>query len=267
MKTSALNYDELATHACVSPRASLGRNVRVGAGTVIHDNVKIEDGTVIDEFCVIGQPVTKNISNRQLVIGPNSRIRSHTVLYEGSNFLGSIETGHHTMVRENTSAGKRLRIGSFCDIEGACTFGDYVSCHSYVHVGRHSQIGSFVWLYSLVTLTNDPLPPSWLEAPVTIEDGAVVCVNCTVLPGTILRKGAYAAAGTLVSGTIGPGEIVTGPNCEKVGHVTSLIHMETLTRHPWMGHHHDKYPESAFEDLKRLETEIKASRWGETKNG
>ncbi len=248
------------TGAVVSDEARIGRNVTIGPGTIVYDNVVLEDDVQVGPFCSIGQPAGGPYAGEPLVLGRGSVIRSHTVLYEGSRFEAGLETGHHTLVREGTTAGARLRLGSFCDVEGRCEFGDHVRCHGYVHVGVGSRIGSFVWLYSLVTLTNDPLPPSNIERPVTLEDGVVVCVNATVMPGTVMRKGSFAAAGTLVQGEIPMGAIVAGPDSRVSGHVSALMDLATGTRHPWMRHFHVRYPEDQHERLARLGEEIARSR-------
>lgn len=245
----------------VSPEARIGRDVSIGPGTVVHGRVAIEDGVSIGEFCSIGHPASGEHAGEELVLGRGSVIRSHTVLYEGSKFPGGLETGHHTMVREGTTAGLLLRLGSFCDVEGRCSFGDHVRCHGYVHVGAGSRIGSFVWLYSLVTLTNDPLPPSTIVRPVVIEDGVVVCVGATVMPGAVMRQGSFAAAGARVSGEVPPGAVVSGPEGRVSGHVSTLVDLETGTRHPFMRHFHGRYPEDQRERLLALGREVAGSRF------
>ncbi|ACF12837.1 conserved hypothetical protein [Chloroherpeton thalassium ATCC 35110] len=240
----------------ISKKATIGKNVQIGYNSIIHDNVIIEDDVVIGDLCAIGIPA--KTAKTPLHIGKNSVIRSHGALYEGSNFSGGIQTGHHVLIRENTIAGKAFRIGSFSDVEGDCLIGDHTSFHSYVHVGKGSKIGNYVWLYSLVTLTNDPLPPSHIERPVTIEDGAVVCVGSVLLPGAILKKGAFVAAGSLVSGEIGEGKVVSA-NGDISGNVTSLIDFQTMTRHPWMRHFADRYPESSQEEIQTLFSDIQSS--------
>jgi acetyltransferase-like isoleucine patch superfamily enzyme len=239
----------------VSRKAFLGRNVEIGAFSKIYDNVIIEDDVVIEDHCLIGVPVRGDMKDRTLVIGSGSIIRSHTVIYEGSKFK-RIETGHHVLIRENTTAGEGFRIGSFSDVEGDCKIGDYVNCHGYVHIGKGSVIGNFVWIYSLVTLTNDPLPPSDIYRPVVLEDGVVLCVGATVLAGAYIRKGAFVTSGTIVRGEIPIGAIVSGVNSEIVGYVSDLIDFQTMKRHPWMNHFFYRYPESAISRLKSLQDEI-----------
>lgn len=243
----------ITSFSVISEKALIGKNVQIGNFCKIYDNVSIGDNTIIEDYCIIGRPTGKK--EKQLVIGNNSIIRSHTVIYEGSIFESRLETGHHVLIRENTKAGENLRIGSYSDIEGDVIIGDYVRFHSYVHVGKGSKIGNFVWLYSLVTLTNDPLPPSLIEQPVVIEDGVVVCVNSTILPGAHLELGVFVSAGSKVTGNIPAGRIVTG-NSQIVGHVSKLINPETGLKHPWMNHFYTKYPKETHERINLLREKI-----------
>ncbi len=224
---------------------------RIGPDVELGENVLIED------FCIVGAPMHQADAYGPVKIGDNSIIRSHSVIYQGCDFSGGIKTGHHVLIRENTRAGKNFRIGSFSDIEGSCQFGDYVTCHGYVHVGVGSSIGSFVFIYSLVTLTNDPLPPSHqsMSKPVTLEDGVVVCVGATVMPGAVMRKGSYATAGAMVAGEISIGKVVS-PGMGQDIHVKNLCDVETMTRLPWMRNHIGKYPAEEHDRLEKLLAEV-----------
>lgn len=237
----------------ISNNSTIGENCKIGDYVKIYDNVVIEDNVRIDDFCTIGYPVNDN--SDKLIIPSGSVIRSHTVIYQGSKFESKLETGHHVLIRERTIAGKNLRVGSYTDIEGDCIIGDYVRFHSYVHIGKGSKIGNFVWIYSLCTLTNDPLPPSHIEKPVIIEDGVVICVNSTILPGAVLKYGSFIASGSIVDGIIDPGLVIEGKNYVR-GHVSKLINFEQGIKHPWMNHFYDKYPEQEHQRIKILGNKI-----------
>lgn len=215
----------------------IASTARIGPGVELGENVVIED------FCIVGAPMHKSVSDAPVRIGDNSTIRSHSVIYQGCDFSKGIQTGHHVLIRENTRAGTRFRIGSFSDIEGNCEIGDYVTCHGYVHIGVGSKIGNFVFIYSLVTLTNDPLPPSHqtMARPVVLEDGVVVCVASTVMPGALMHKGSYAVAGSRVTGEVPPGHVVMADGKSDL-HVKHLRDLPTMTSLPWMKNHIDKYP-------------------------
>uniref|UniRef100_Q025I7 Transferase hexapeptide repeat containing protein n=1 Tax=Solibacter usitatus (strain Ellin6076) TaxID=234267 RepID=Q025I7_SOLUE len=242
----------------ISHGARIGRDVQIGMATRIHDSVEIGDGTVIGDFCSIGGPAWPDAA--PTIIGPGSIIRSHSVIYPDVQTGPAFETGHHTVVRSGTRAGINLRIGNFTDIEGDCEIGDYSRFHGYVHVGKGSRIGSFVWIFSLTTLANDHLPPSHVRSPVTIEDGVVICIGSTILPGAILRQGAFINPGIKVRGEVPPGAVMDGDPGKMVGHVTLLVHMESRLQHPWMNHYADAYPAEAQDDLRKLLEDIRNQR-------
>jgi UDP-3-O-[3-hydroxymyristoyl] glucosamine N-acyltransferase len=242
----------------ISPGARIGRNVQIGIATRIHECAEVGDDTVIGDYCIVGCPMSGSAATT--VIGLESMIRSHSVIYQDVQTGPGFQTGHHALVRDGTRAGVNLRIGSFTDVEGACEIGDYCRFHGYVHVSRGSRIGSFVWLYALTTLTNDPLPPSHLENGVTIEDGVVVCVGATILPGSILRQGAFVGAGTKVRGEVPPGAVVDGEHGRIAGHVTSLINLESGLQHPWMNHFADAYPPEAQTRIRELLEAIRSQK-------
>jgi UDP-3-O-[3-hydroxymyristoyl] glucosamine N-acyltransferase len=248
--------------AYVHQGAVLERGCTIGAHSVVHAGCVVGEGSSIGESCVLGargpaEPVR---------IGAGSVIRSHTVIYSGSVLGEGLETGHHVVIREGSRIGRNLRIGNFSDIEGDCTVGDYCRFHGYVHVGKGARIGDFVWLYSLTTLLNDPLPPSHVSAPVSIGDGAVVCVGSTVMPDARLGIGAFVAAGCVVSGEVPAGAVVADGGAA-TSHVANLVHLESGTRHPWMRHFSSAYPQAAQDRIRRLLDDILATKFARAPGG
>lgn len=242
----------------VSPEAKIGRNVQIGLGTRVYPCAEIGDNTVIGDYCIIGHPT--GAATGRTVIGRDSIVRSHTVIYQDVELGPQLQTGHHVLIRDGARAGINLRIGSFSDIEGDCTIGDWCRMHSYAHVGRGSRVGSFVWLFSLTILMNDPLPPSHVERPVTVEDGVVVSAGAIVMPGAVLRQGAFICAGARPRDEVPPGAVVEGARGEIVSHVALMTHAETATGHPWMRHFADAYPAEAQDRIRALYDQIMAAR-------
>ncbi len=244
--------------AFVSTEAELGVEVEIGPGSVVRAGVQLGDRVRIGPLCVIGQEGAG--APGPTVIGVNAMIRSHGVIYAGCQLGRALETGHHVVIRDGARVGENLRVGNFSDIEGMCAIGDFCRFHGYVHVGRGSTIGDFVWLYSLVTVTNDPLPPSEIEEPVTIGSGAVVAVGATLMPGTRIGKGGFVCAGATASGVIPEGAVVAGPSGAIVNHVRRLVHLGTGLQHPWMNHFRRGFPPECHERLEVLRREILAGR-------
>jgi acetyltransferase-like isoleucine patch superfamily enzyme len=244
----------------ISPKAHIGANVTIGLGAHIRETAVIGDNCIVGDHCIIGHAASGGWAGKPLRIGAGSTIRSHTVIYEGSELGSDSQTGHHVLIREGTRAGMNLRIGSFSDIEGDCAIGDCARFHGYAHIGRGSRIGHFCHLYSLSILLNDPLPPSEILEPVVMEDGAVVCVGATVMPGTILRRGSFVSARSMAQGEVPAGAVVGGPTGEILTHVTFLVNFQHGIRHPWMDNFASRYPESAQERLRALKAAILADR-------
>lgn len=232
----------------ISPRAKLGKNVSVGAFTIIHDNVEIGDGTIIEGFCEIGVS-TKLTNNKTLIIGKDSQIRSHSIFYEGSRFGDKLVTGHRVTVREFTEAGANFQLGTLSDIQGYCTIGDYVRTHSNVHIGQKSTIGNFVWIFPYVVLTNDPHPPSNVLKGCTLADFSVVATMSVVLPGVTVGKNSLVGAHSLVSKDVPEGMVVAGSPA-KVICPASKIKLQDgsdAEAYPWTRHFHRGYPQSVIE--------------------
>ena len=230
--------------AIVSPNAKLGKNVALGPFTIVHDNVQIGDNTDIGSHCEIGFP-TPLAQGQPLDIGPDSIIRSHSVFYEGSTFGERLVTGHRVTVREGTFAGKNLQIGTLGDIQGHCEIGDYVRFHSNVHIGQHSKIGNFVWVFPYVVLTNDPHPPSDVMQGCTIEDYVAIATMSIILPGVTVKQGALVGAHSSVNRDVEPDTVVAGSPAKLICE-TGKIKLKDgsqATAYPWRRHFHRGYPD------------------------
>jgi len=229
--------------ALVSPRARLGRNVSVGPYTVIHDDVEIGANGQVGSHCELGHPAG-TAGAGPLVIGADSTIRSHSVFYQGSTFGEGLVTGHRVTVREGTQAGKGLQIGTLGDIQGSCYIGEYVRFHSNVHIGKHSRVGDFVWIFPYVVLTNDPHPPSDVQQGVTVEDFAAIATMSIVLPGVRVGCGALVGAHSSVSRHVEPDTVVAGAPAKFVC-ATDAIKLKDGSGHPaypWRRHFTRGYP-------------------------
>lgn len=237
--------------AIVSNDAQIGDNVCIGPYTIVHANVEIGDGTEISSHCEIGLP-TPLAKGRKLIISKNSLIRSHSIFYEGSQFGERLITGHRVTVREGTVAGKNLQIGTLSDLQGTCEIGDFVRMHSNVHIGQHSKIGNFVWIFPYVVLTNDPHPPSTVMKGVLIEDYVALSTMSVILPGVTVREGTLVGAHSLVSKDTNCDVLVAGVPAKELC-LASKLKLQDGSRtpaYPWRRHFHRGYPVDVVDDWK-----------------
>lgn len=234
--------------ALVSTSATLGKNVSVGPFTVVHDNVVIGDNCIIEGFCELGV-LNKLCDNNPLVIGNNSHIRSHSVFYQSSTFGEGLVTGHRVTVREKTVAGKGFQIGTLGDIQGHCQIGDYVKCHSNVHIGNKSVIGNYVWIFPYVVLTNDPHPPSEVLVGCKIDDYAVLATMSVILPGVHIASDTLIGAGSIVGKNVEQGWVVAGNPAKPICEITKIKLKDGTGRsaYPWRSHFHRGYPQATVE--------------------
>lgn len=230
--------------AIVDPFAKIADNVEIGPFSIIHANVVLASGCKIGAYCELG--IESSLSDgTPLIIEKDSVIRSHSVFYESSCFGEKLVTGHRVTIRENTTAGKNLQIGTLSDIQGDCAIGDYVRFHSNVHIGKMSTIGNFVWIFPYVVLTNDPHPPSNILMGVTVGDYAVIATMTVILPGVKIGDGALIAAHSSLKEDAEPGMLYMGSPAVKIC-TASKIRLQDGTRrpaYPWTSHFSRGYPE------------------------
>jgi acyl-[acyl carrier protein]--UDP-N-acetylglucosamine O-acyltransferase len=233
--------------AIVSPNAVIGQNVSIGPFTIIHPNVQIGEGTRIGSHCEIG--VENHLTGRrELVIGANSLIRSHSVFYSSSDFGDGLVTGHRVTVRERTNAGLNLQIGTLCDIQGHCEIGNFVRFHSNVHIGQKSKLGSFVWIFPYVVLTNDPHPPSSILIGCVVEDYAAIATMSVVMPGVRIGHHSLVGAHSLVARDVKPATVVAGRPATFICAADKIKLKDGTGRpaYPWTTHFKRGYPDSVI---------------------
>lgn len=168
------------------------------------------NGTEIDDRATVGY--VHDESAEPAVLGERARIRSGTIVYAGVTAGDDLTTGHDALLREDTTLGDDVVVGTSTVVDGYTSIGSNVSFQTGVYVPSHTTIGDNVFLGPNATLTNDPHPvrrEADLEGP-TIEGGASVGANATVLPGVTIGEGAFVAAGAVVTEDVPPHTLAKG---------------------------------------------------------
>ena len=202
-----------------------------------YPNVQLADGVVIDDFCIIGRPPRgRTPGQSRVVIGKNSFIRSHTVVYAGVTIGCRFQTGHGVLIREDTTIGDDCSIGSGSVIEFSVSIGDGVRLHSQCFVPEFSILESRCWLGPRVVITNAKFPAAADTksklAPVRIATRARVGANATILPGVVVGAGCLVAAGSVVTSDVPEDTLVMGNPARPRGRVSELMDASGLIYGP-----------------------------------
>jgi acetyltransferase-like isoleucine patch superfamily enzyme len=163
---------------------------------------------------LVGYPVS-HASAKPLVLGAGARLRSGTVLYDGSTIGRRLETGHSVVIREACAIGDDVSVWTNSVIDYGCRIGDRVKIHCNCYVAQYSELEDDVFLAPGVTIANDLYPGDHRSAQrlagPRIGAGAQIGVNVTILPFVRIGAGALIGAGSVVTRDI-PAAVVAFGN-------------------------------------------------------
>lgn len=158
----------------IHPSAKLGKDVKVDAFTVIHDNVEIGDGTWIGSNVTIfpGARIGKNCrifpgaviaaipqdlkfagEVTTAEIGDNTTIREFVTVNRGTKALGKTVVGrncllmayvhiaHDCVVGNNCILANGVTLAGHIEIEDYAILEGLVAVQQFIHIGAHSFIG------------------------------------------------------------------------------------------------------------------------------
>ena len=138
-------------------------------------------------------------------------LRSHVIPFSGlrvwmlRRFGAHIGRGVVVKMGVNVKYPWHLRIGNDTGIGGDC----WIDCLTTVRIGSDCCVSQGAYL---CTGNHDWTDPAFglLIAPVTMEDGSWAGARSILTPGAVLREGAVAGAGSVISGTVPPYEVFAG---------------------------------------------------------
>lgn len=155
-----------------------------------------------DEGVLAGYPVSQDAAG-PLVLGPGARLRSGTVLYDGTTIGRRLQTGHGVVIREGCQIGDDVSVWSNTVVDYGCRLGDRVKIHCNCYIAQYTELDDDVFLAPGVTIANDLYPgdeqSAELMAGPRIGAGAQIGVNVTILPFVRIGAGALIGAGSVVA--------------------------------------------------------------------
>jgi len=177
----------------------------------------------VEPGATVGYISGRSIANLETVIGRGARIRSGTIVYAGSTIGEGLETGHGAVIREENRIGDNFKIWNNSTVDYGCVIGNNVRVHNNVYIAQFTTIEDDVFLAPGVMVGNDrhPICTKCMKGP-TIEKGARIGLNATLLPHVIVGEQALVGAGAVVTRDVPPGAVVAGNPAEIINRIDRL---------------------------------------------
>jgi acetyltransferase-like isoleucine patch superfamily enzyme len=201
----------------------------------IFANVALGEGSVVEDFCIIGTPPRgKKDGEIATTIGEGAVIRSHTVVYAGNVIGKNFQTGNKVNIRESNRIGNNVSVGTLSVIEHHVEIADNVRIHTQAFIPEYSILEEGCWIGPNVVFTNAkyPLAPGVkdsLAGPI-IRKGAKIGANVTLLPGVVIGENALVGAGSVVVRDVAPGAVVAGNPARVIRQISELPYAPARTR-------------------------------------
>ena len=188
---------------------------------------------------LIGCRPERSISSLVLRIGLGAVVRSGSVIYAGSQIGARLNVGHNAIIREENAIGDDFSLWSNSAVDYGCSIGNRVKIHHNVYVAQFTILEDDVFLAPGVMIANDPHPGcahsrACMKGP-TIQQGAQIGVNATILPFVTIGARALVGAGSVVTRDVPPGAVVVGNPARVAGRVADLncVRKPPLTDRPY----------------------------------
>ena len=175
-------------------------DVDVGQDTVIHPFVLLEQGTKVGAACEIhaGSRIVNS------TIGDRVLIRNHSVITDATVAAGAC-IGPFAHLRPGADVGDNAHVGNFVELKkttlGAGSKANHLAYLGDSTIGANVNVGA-----GTITCNYDGTS----KHQTTIEDGAFVGSNSTLVAPVTIGRGAYVAAGSAVTQDVPAGSLGIG---------------------------------------------------------
>jgi len=173
-------------------------------------SVETGRGPEIAETAAVGKPHGSGTGVTRL--GDDATVRGGTIIYADVTAGDRFTTGHGAVVLADCSFGDDVLVGTHAVVDGDVTTGSRVSLQTGVYLPPDTVVGDDVFFGPRAVVTNDPYPVragSEIDG-VTVESGASIGANATLLPGVTVGEDAFVAAGALVVEDVPPETLAVG---------------------------------------------------------
>ena len=191
----------------------------------LYQGVKMGKGCEVGDYAVLGVRPCGNAGGN-LIVGDNATIRSHSVVYAGTEIGNGFQAGHGVLIREANVIGDNVSIGSHTVIERENRIGNAVRIHSNCFIPEFAIIEDGVWIGPCVTILNVLHPPcprfEDCAKSVHIKSNAKIGGSVTIGPRVTIGQNSLIGMGSVVTADIPDNVLAFGNPARVVKPVTEL---------------------------------------------
>ncbi|MGE0009247.1 MAG: bifunctional UDP-N-acetylglucosamine diphosphorylase/glucosamine-1-phosphate N-acetyltransferase GlmU [Candidatus Babeliales bacterium] len=219
-----IRYDVISEHMANGVRFSapqtmhIDLDVQIGAGTVIGCSVHLLNGTRIGKNCRIESGSTLKDAH----IGDTVTIFQNSIV-DNSDIESGALIGPFAHIRKESKIAQNAQIGNFVEVSKS-TIGQGSKAKHLAYLGN-AIIGSNVNIGAgTITCNYDGTH----KHVTTIEDGAFIGSNNTLIAPVTVHKGAYTAAGSVITNDVPAGALAIARERQtnKENYVEQLINRD-----------------------------------------
>lgn len=212
VETDSIGEGVTVSEFCVIREgAVIGDGVTIHPHAIVESGVEIGAGTDVQPRALIGRrpkaagAIARDpVYEERLLIGRGCAIGVNAVIYHGVEIGSDTLVGDHASIREGARIGNGCVLGRATIVDREVRIGDRTVIMFTGVVASKSVVGADVFIAPGVSTTNDNRlgADGWVEeraAGATIEDGAKLGANSTLLPGVAIGRGAVVGAGSVVT--------------------------------------------------------------------
>jgi UDP-2-acetamido-3-amino-2,3-dideoxy-glucuronate N-acetyltransferase len=136
-----------------------------------------------------------------------------TALVESDQIGEGTNVWAYAHVMKGAVVGRHCNIGDHAFVESGAIIGDEVTIKNSVAVWQYVTVKNRVFLGPNCSLTNDNRPRSkrgWTPVATTIEEGATIGANATIVCGCHIGRYAFIGAGAVVTRPVPDYAVVLG---------------------------------------------------------
>lgn len=212
---------KLAPGAVIHAGAQIGDGCAIGSAAVVHTGTSVGEGCVLEDGAVLGKrPRLRPGSSAAggelwaLVLDPEVTVCCGAVVYAGARIEHRAIIGDQVQVRERSVVGSASVVGRASCVDFDAVVGSRVLIQTGVYVTAGSVVEDDVFIGPGVVTTNDnamgrhergaPLLGPRFRRACRVGGGAVL------VPGVTIGEEAFVAAGALVTRDVGDRDVVMG---------------------------------------------------------